>query len=286
MFLIAEQEEDYEAGGFSPVLDTPFPLTRFPPLVLPVLAQYLCWDTVFSPWFGALPKEAIFTYTSLLISARYFQGTLFRARSGCWVTEQLPFFHFEGGNEQSDSPRLYFTPHASCCDHCLGALIGASLHQLQGGSSKYSGLKSQVGTSNLCFSYTELPFNCSSHCTGPNCNLWAKTKIWLACFSLEFSLNCILLCSKFPRFCFILMFYSTWIWGFGRLDDTSIGNYLQFYIKGLNHLCGIQIYRGVLCVKDLVDSCTRCDTWGRKMLVKYNCLPLWSIFACIQLSST
>lgn len=94
MFLIAEQEEDYEAGGFSPVLDTPFPLTRFPPLVLPVLAQYLCWDTVFSPWFGALPKEAIFTYTSLLISARYFQGTLFRARSGCWVTEQLPFFHF------------------------------------------------------------------------------------------------------------------------------------------------------------------------------------------------
>lgn len=29
--------------------------------------------------------------------------------------------------------------------------------------------------------------------TGPNCNLWAKTKIWLASFSLEFSLNCILL---------------------------------------------------------------------------------------------
>lgn len=71
------------------------------------------------------------------------------------------------------------------------------------------------------------------------------------------------------------MFYCIWIWGLSRLDDTSIGNYVQFYIKGLNHLCGIQIYRGALCVKDLVDSCTRYDIWGRKMLVKYRCLPLF-----------
>lgn len=33
------------------------------------------------------------------------------------------------------------------------------------GSSKYSELKSQVGTSNLSFSYTELPFNCTSQWT-------------------------------------------------------------------------------------------------------------------------
>lgn len=79
------------------------------------------------------------------------------------------------------------------------------------------------------------------------------------------------------------MFYSIWIWGLSRLDDTSIGNYVQFCIKRLNHLCGIQIYRGVLCVKDLVDSCTRYGIWGRKMLVKYRCLPL---FICLRMYST
>lgn len=72
--------------------------------------------------------------------------------------------------------------------------------------------------------------------TGPNCILWAKTKIWLASFLLEFSLNCCC-CSKLSSFCFILMFYSTWIWDLGSLDDTSIGNIVQFYIKGLNHWC-------------------------------------------------
>lgn len=44
----------------------------------------------------------------------------------------------------------------------------------------------------------------------------------------------------------------------------------------------IQIYRRLLCVADLVGFCTRYSMWGRRMLVKYRCLPLSSILACIN----
>lgn len=123
--------------------------------------------------------------------------------------------------------------------------------------------------------------------TGPNCILWAKTKICLASFYWNLTWTaCCWCCSKFSSFCFILMLYSTGVWDLGSLDDTSIGNYVQFYIKGLNHLCSILIHRGVLCVKDLGGSCTSYGIWGTRMLIKYKCLPLSSVLAWIQLAST
>lgn len=145
MFLIAGQEEDYEAG-VSAVFLTPLTPLRISPSLSSLSLHSTSDQAQCSlPDLGLWPKgpfSPTLPFSSLQGIVWNLQGTLFRAMSGCWVTEQLPFLILRVGNEQSDSLRLYFAPHVSCCDHCLGALTGASPQQLQCGSSKYSWLKS------------------------------------------------------------------------------------------------------------------------------------------------
>lgn len=192
MFFIAGQEEDYGTGSFSSVLNTPYPLTHFPLLVLPVLAQYL-WS-VFSPWFGALATGAIITYTSFLISARYclkFPGHL--VRSNVWLLgyQAITFFHFEGGQWAEWQFEAVF---CSTCE-LLWSLPRSSYWSIPPPTA--------VGVQNivswnlrlalLIWAFHTLNCLLTALPNGPNCILWAKTKIWLASFSLEFSLNCMLL---------------------------------------------------------------------------------------------
>lgn len=190
-------------------------------------------------------------FSSMQGIAWNFQGTLFRAMSGCWVTEQLLFFLLRVGNEQSDIQ--------DCILLHMRVVVIISWELLL----EHPPTNCSVGVQNtagwnlrlellICAFHT---LNCllTALPTGPNCILWAKKKFGWPPFHWNFVwIACCCCCSKFCSFCFISLYYSTWIWDLGSLDDTSTGNYVQFYIKGLDHLCGTQIYTGVLRVKGLL----------------------------------
>lgn len=100
-----------------------------------------------------------------------FQGTSFRAMSGCWVTKRLLLFNLRVGDEQCDSPRLQFAQHAILGWELLlehpptNCSVGAHARNI-------ASLKSQFGTSDCAFNtlnclLTALP-------TGPTYSLHVK----------------------------------------------------------------------------------------------------------------
>lgn len=211
MLLIAEREENDQGGGYSPVPSTTFPFSqRHTPFYLALhktSTHVQCPVTDLGLWPNG-PFSLIPPFYSL-------QGIVWNCLteiSRALSIEQslvagLPnnyFLFIRRGVMSSDSPRLQFAQHATCCEPWVGAPVGAFPHQLQWGSfcSKYS--RAEIPVWHFWFvlliHWTAfwLLFSLDLQ---PVCQ---KKKIWLASFWLEFSLSYILLLQQV--FLFLLYF--------------------------------------------------------------------------------
>lgn len=221
MILIAGQEENDGGGGYSPVLNTTFPLTSTPtpaPFYLTLentSSQVQCPLPDLGLWPNR-PFPPTAPTSSLQGVVWNCQGTSFRAMSGCWVTKRLGgfFFILRVGDEQSDAPRLQFSQHASRREPWVGALVGASSHQLQRGSLCLEYSRAEIPLWHpwfvLLIQWTAfcllLPLDLPTAC------MWKK-QLGRPLFDWNLAWATCCCCSKFSSFCFVLPFYSTWIWG-------------------------------------------------------------------------
>lgn len=194
MLFIAGQKEDYGTGDFSPVLNTPYLLRCFPFLVLPVLEQYLCSGTVLSLVWCSGHRAHFHLHPPLHLCKVLSEISRALCSEQCLVAG-LPsnyLFSFWGwamsGVTVWDCSLLHMRVVVIIAWELLlehpptNGSVG--VQNTAGWNLRLELLICAFHTLN-CF-LTALP-------TGPNCILWAKTKIWLASFSLEFSLNCMLL---------------------------------------------------------------------------------------------
>lgn len=195
MLFIAGQEEDYRTGGFSPVLNTPYPLTHFPLLVLPVLAQYLCSDSVLSLIWGSGCRVHYHLHLPPHLCKVLSEISRALCSEQCLVAG-LPsnylFFSFWGWAMSRVAVWGCILLHMRVVVIISWELLlkhpltncSVGVQNIVGWNLRLALLICAFHTLNCLL--TALP-------TGPNCILWAKTKIWLASFSLEFNLSCMLL---------------------------------------------------------------------------------------------
>lgn len=174
MFLIAGQEEDYEAGVSALFL------TSLTPLHISPSSFSLSSDQAQRslPDLGLWPKgpfSPTLPFSSLQGIVWNFQGASFRAMSGCWVTEQLPFFILRVGMSR--------VTVRGCIVLCM-RLVVITAWEL---SLEHPPTTCSVGAQNIAGWNLRLALLiCAFHTlsclltalpTGPNCNLWAKKKL-------------------------------------------------------------------------------------------------------------
>lgn len=241
MLFIAVQEEDYRTGGFNSVLNTPYPLTRVPLLVLPVLAQYLCSGSVLSLSWGSGHRGHFHLHLPSHLCKVLSEISRALCSEQCLVAGLPSNYLFSFWGWAMNRVTVW-----GCILLHMWVVVIISWELLR----EHPPTNCSMGVQNIVDWNLRLALlicafltpNCllTALPTGPNCILWAKTKNCLASFYWNLAWTaCCWCCSKFSNFCFILVFYSTWVWDLGSLDDTSIGNCVQLYIKGLNHLCSI-----------------------------------------------